>query len=230
MPGALMPAIVESKRVRVERTRYVVPSWGVGELWTSADVVVAHEFDFEVAVDDEVLEPAHHAEPDSGIPTDVIARVRSHLAGDDISFTHVALDLDWCTPFQREVLSVLRSIPRGEVVSYGELAALAGRPGVTVSSPPTESAATARPASPSSGACSLSRACHSDHVGGRPRGARAHRPRPCLRPPRRGLGSLPLGWEPPSPWTRGVGAPPRSRERRGRAESIRPAPRGRHPL
>ena len=113
----------------MERTRYVVPSWGVGELWTSADVVVAHEFDFEVAVDDEVLEPAHHAEPDSGVPTDVIARVRSHLAGDDISFTHVALDLDWCTPFQREVLSVLRSIPRGEVVSYGELAALAGRPG-----------------------------------------------------------------------------------------------------
>jgi methylated-DNA-[protein]-cysteine S-methyltransferase len=113
----------------VERTQYVVPSWGVGELWTSADVVVAHEFDFEVAVDDEVLEPAHQAEPDSGVATDVIARVRSHLAGDDISFAHVALDLDWCTPFQREVLSVLRSIPRGEVVSYGELAALAGRPG-----------------------------------------------------------------------------------------------------
>ena len=34
----------------------------------------------------------------------------------------------WATPFQRALAEALRADPRGEVVSYGELAALAGRP------------------------------------------------------------------------------------------------------
>ena len=33
------------------------------------------------------------------------------------------------TPFGRRVLHVLRKIPRGRVVTYGDLARLAGRPG-----------------------------------------------------------------------------------------------------
>jgi methylated-DNA-[protein]-cysteine S-methyltransferase len=40
----------------------------------------------------------------------------------------VKLDLDWCTPFQRAVTDTLRAVPYGEVVTYGELAALAGHP------------------------------------------------------------------------------------------------------
>jgi methylated-DNA-[protein]-cysteine S-methyltransferase len=32
------------------------------------------------------------------------------------------------TPFQRAVADALRTVPRGEVVTYGELAALAGHP------------------------------------------------------------------------------------------------------
>lgn len=51
------------------------------------------------------------------------------LAGHDVGFDDVRLDLSWATPFQRRLTSVLRSVPRGEVVTYGELAALAGRPG-----------------------------------------------------------------------------------------------------
>src|SRR3990172_1737670 len=41
-----MGAIVESKALSATRTRYSVPGWGVGELWTSGRVVVAHDFDF----------------------------------------------------------------------------------------------------------------------------------------------------------------------------------------
>jgi methylated-DNA-[protein]-cysteine S-methyltransferase len=46
-----------------------------------------------------------------------------------VSFDDVELDLEELTPFQRELQGALRAVPRGEVVSYGELAALAGRPG-----------------------------------------------------------------------------------------------------
>ena len=42
--------------------------------------------------------------------------------------TTCAIDRDWATPFQRELLHALRAVPWGEVVCYGELAALAGRP------------------------------------------------------------------------------------------------------
>ena len=48
--------------------------------------------------------------------------------GEDVAFSDIALDLDWATPFQRSLIEALRDVPRGEVVSYGELAALAGRP------------------------------------------------------------------------------------------------------
>jgi methylated-DNA-[protein]-cysteine S-methyltransferase len=45
-----------------------------------------------------------------------------------VSFGDVELDLDWCSAFQRAVAEVLRQVPQGEVVTYGELAALAGHP------------------------------------------------------------------------------------------------------
>ena len=46
-----------------------------------------------------------------------------------MTFEDVELDLDDWTPFQRAVAQALRAVPRGEVVTYGELAALAGYPG-----------------------------------------------------------------------------------------------------
>jgi methylated-DNA-[protein]-cysteine S-methyltransferase len=59
----------------------------------------------------------------------LIERVRAFLTGSPVAFDDVELDLDWATPFQRSLNQALRGIPRGEVVTYGELAALAGRPG-----------------------------------------------------------------------------------------------------
>ena len=56
-------------------------------------------------------------------------RFRSHLSGERTSYDDVEIDVGWATPLQRELVAAARAIPWGEVVSYGELAALAGRPG-----------------------------------------------------------------------------------------------------
>ena len=58
-----------------------------------------------------------------------VPTVSAHLAGEPTSYEDVQLDVDWATPLQRELVAAARAIPWGEVVSYGELAALAGRPG-----------------------------------------------------------------------------------------------------
>jgi len=53
----------------------------------------------------------------------------SHLSGVATSYEGIPIDLGWATPLQRDLAAVARAIPWGEIVSYGELAALAGRPG-----------------------------------------------------------------------------------------------------
>ncbi len=45
------------------------------------------------------------------------------------SLYSVPLDLSWVTPFERKVYRVVRSIPRGKVLAYGEVAKRAGFPG-----------------------------------------------------------------------------------------------------
>jgi methylated-DNA-[protein]-cysteine S-methyltransferase len=59
---------------------------------------------------------------------ELIERLRSYFRGAPVGFGDVALDLDWCTPFQLAVAGTLRAVPHGETVTYGELAALAGYP------------------------------------------------------------------------------------------------------
>ena len=104
---------------RAEWTEYAVPGWGVGELWTRDGVVLVHEFRFG----------ADSQEPRAPGSSELVRRLTAFLAGEDASLADVPLDLDWTTPFQRSVAETLRALPRGEVVSYGELAALAGYPG-----------------------------------------------------------------------------------------------------
>jgi methylated-DNA-[protein]-cysteine S-methyltransferase len=60
---------------------------------------------------------------------ELAARLAGYLAGDDVPLTDVELDFSWATAFQHAVADALRAVPRGEVVAYGELAALAGYPG-----------------------------------------------------------------------------------------------------
>jgi methylated-DNA-[protein]-cysteine S-methyltransferase len=82
--------------------------------------VLAHEFRFA---------SASHGEPSTARRSELVDRLTAFLAGDDVSLADVPLDLEWTTPFQRAVVNALREVRRGEVVSYGELAALAGYPG-----------------------------------------------------------------------------------------------------
>jgi O-6-methylguanine DNA methyltransferase len=59
-------------------------------------------------------------------PGVLVERFTAFFAGEDARLDDVPVDLEWATPFQHAVAVTLRAVPRGEVVSYGELAALAG--------------------------------------------------------------------------------------------------------
>jgi methylated-DNA-[protein]-cysteine S-methyltransferase len=95
--------------------KYGVPGWGVGELWFDDGTLVNHE-----------LPRAGRSERAADHP--LAERVRSYFAGEPVSFEDVEIDVSWMTGFQAAVATALRSIPYGETVTYGELAALAGHP------------------------------------------------------------------------------------------------------
>jgi methylated-DNA-[protein]-cysteine S-methyltransferase len=100
----------------VTRVAYEAEGWGVGELWLDGDVVVWHE-----------LPTVRKTSPDGDHP--LVHRLQRYFAGEPEAFEDVAVDLEYETPFLEACAHALRAVPRGEVVTYGELAALAGRPG-----------------------------------------------------------------------------------------------------
>lgn len=55
-------------------------------------------------------------------------RFRAHLGGVRVDYDDVEVELDHVTPFDQALAEALRGVPWGEVVTYGELAALAGSP------------------------------------------------------------------------------------------------------
>lgn len=95
---------------------YDVPGWGVGEAWLEGGRLLYHEHP-----------RAGHSPPDSAHHP-LLERFRAYFRGERVTFDDVAIDLDWATPFQLAVAETLRAVPYGEVVTYGELAALAGHP------------------------------------------------------------------------------------------------------
>jgi len=58
----------------------------------------------------------------------LIDRFQAYFAGERVAFDDVELELDGWTPFQLGVVRALRRVPYGEVVSYADLARLAGHP------------------------------------------------------------------------------------------------------
>lgn len=122
--------------MRVTRHAYAVEGWGVGELWEADDrLVVAHDAPTKrpttpggaSGVPTETLSRATAPMGDGFVP-DLLRRIHSYYRGEPVDFADVELDLEWCTPFQADVAETLRRVPWGEVVSYAELASLAGYP------------------------------------------------------------------------------------------------------
>ena len=124
--------------MRVTRHAYEVDGWGVGELWVGAGRVVAHDPPTTAAA-----MPKTAAKGTTGAPTEtragessraehefvpeLLQRLHRYFRGEPVSFADVPLDEDWGTPFQAALAGALRSVPWGQIVSYGELSALAGR-------------------------------------------------------------------------------------------------------
>jgi methylated-DNA-[protein]-cysteine S-methyltransferase len=133
--------------MRVTRHPYEIEGWGVGELWIGdGHVVVAHDpptpgVRLHGALAPTAPQTAPRGTP--GVPTETLAgepsreadrfvaelltSIHSYFSGERVSFAGVPLDGDWATPFQEALAETLRNVPWGEVISYGELSALAGR-------------------------------------------------------------------------------------------------------
>jgi methylated-DNA-[protein]-cysteine S-methyltransferase len=101
----------------VTQVAYEVEGWGVGELWLEGTRVVWHDLPFP------------RATTPNRVGGELVKRLQAYFAGRPDSFDDVDLDLEYETPFLERCAQELRAIPRGEVVTYGELAALAGSPG-----------------------------------------------------------------------------------------------------
>ena len=129
--------------MRVTRHPYEIEGWGVGELWVGdGRIVVAHDPPAPgVSLDGALPQTGPRGTP--GVPTETLSRqasqqgdgivagllrsLHSYFAGERVEFADVPLEGGWGTPFQNALAAALRAVPWGEVVTYGELSALAGR-------------------------------------------------------------------------------------------------------
>ena len=117
---------------------YEVDDWGVAELWLDGRRVVWHELPRArtagpAPVGGSASPPTstlarRSARKRDGFAPTLVARLCGYFHGEPEDFGDVELDLGELSPFGRDLALALRRVPRGEVVTYGELAALAGRP------------------------------------------------------------------------------------------------------
>lgn len=135
----------------VTQVAYEVEGWGVGELVVADERVVWHELpwprraasdpDGTGGLQDPSQTPTHPgagaaavisrkpSENARGFAAEVVQMLQSYFAGRRPPLEEVPVDLDYETDFLSRCAGALRAVPRGEVVTYGELAALAGAPG-----------------------------------------------------------------------------------------------------
>jgi methylated-DNA-[protein]-cysteine S-methyltransferase len=95
---------------------YEAGEWGRGTIWLQGARLLWHEL------------PRPGVAAAGAESRRLGERFSRYFSGQRDEFLDVALELDDATPFQRAVLEVLRRVPYGETVTYGELAALAGYP------------------------------------------------------------------------------------------------------
>ncbi len=125
----------------VVQRSYEIEGWGTGELVVADELVVWHELPWPRArvSEDPSQSPAHPGlgavvarKPSrraNGFVEEVIVLLRRYFAGEPPVLEDVPVDLEYETSFLHGCATALRNVPRGEVVTYGELAALAGAPG-----------------------------------------------------------------------------------------------------
>lgn len=132
---------------------YAVEGWGEGQLWSDGSSLVWHELPrpavpprgtrARARVTPTQKGGVNHPPPSR--PTvaaksrtrgngsrskaeNIVERIQAYFAGERAAFDDVELEVGGWTPFQLAVLRALRAIPYGEVVSYSDLARLAGHP------------------------------------------------------------------------------------------------------
>jgi O-6-methylguanine DNA methyltransferase len=127
--------------VAVTQVAYEVEGWGVGELVVSDERVVWHELPWpRVGTSRDPSQSPAHPRLGRGVPhkasrgsgafvAEVIDLLRRYFGGEPVSLDEVPVDLDYETSFFHRCAAALRAVPRGQAISYGELAALAGAPG-----------------------------------------------------------------------------------------------------
>ncbi len=142
----------------VTQVAYEVDGWGVGELVVADGKVVWHELPWPRPAGWPGSRAAAAAKDPSQTPTrpgrgrgagvgvvgavvsqkvssggrafatEVVRLLQAYFAGESVPVEDVPVDLDYATSFLSRCAQALRTIPRGEVVTYGELASLAGAP------------------------------------------------------------------------------------------------------
>jgi methylated-DNA-[protein]-cysteine S-methyltransferase len=137
--------------VAVTQVAYEVEGWGSGELVVADERVVWHELPWpraerpvrggETPPQDPSRTPTHPGaragavvaekapNRDRDFAAEVVQLLQAYFAGEQVQLGDVPVDLEYETPFLSRCAAALRTVPRGEVVTYGELAALAGAPG-----------------------------------------------------------------------------------------------------
>lgn len=137
----------------VTQVVYEAEGWGIGELVVEDERVLWHELPWprpsetrlpesrpgRDASQDPSRTPAHPgfgvvvsrdgSRRGRGFVTEVVRIVQAYFSGQTAGVAQVPVDLEYETPFLRRCAEALREVPPGEVVTYGELAALAGAPG-----------------------------------------------------------------------------------------------------
>jgi len=125
---------------------YEAEGWGMGQLVVDDGRVVWHELPWPRAggplstPSQPPTHPGHGAgaaavlSPNAsgqggGFVAEVVRLLQAYFAGGSPPLEDVPVDLEYETPFLSRCAAALRAVPRGEVVTYGELAALAGAPG-----------------------------------------------------------------------------------------------------
>jgi methylated-DNA-[protein]-cysteine S-methyltransferase len=96
--------------------QYEAPGWGVGEVWLAGTRVVHSE-----------LPRPRRRTGGTDAAQALVLRLQAFFAGEPEEFADVRLQIE--DGFYGDVARTLRKVPRGEVVTYGELAVLAGYPG-----------------------------------------------------------------------------------------------------